>query len=414
MKNAIALLAVFLFTQINHAQTSYITVGGGYLPYSSSQTWSKDYYKESTQAWVKSGTKSGYSLYMGFGKQLLLNEHWSIAGEWQLERFETPIYREVKGYFQNNPEELQFQAFTKTRLEYTGLRLGLYLERSLDIGQHEITLLAGGFLRPKLRGWLKGGESHGIHYFEVDYISVWDSVCQCNMPIYFISKRYDPPLETGSKEDYENEFEHFRDINYGIYGGIGFPLFTSPEGTITGKVMVSKDFEPNLLIHGQKAEKQTNISAGIVFKPTNRPQSNNRKPGKKPLPSGIYSGISFYNILYLSLDGSWQSSSMVGFDLSVRELFVINDYSAVYIGPNYQLGNSHLFIKAGTEYLWRPNSEGSDEAFFVAHVGCKYIAPISKRIGLRFDAGYNFMRNTRQGYPGTPNMAIGLTFIPKA
>ncbi len=353
--------------------------------------------------------RPGYQFYGGFGKSLRLTEHWSLLGTWQVQHQVNPALENSRRFDLAESGQLLTEGKSNSKYRITSTEISLSLERALKIGNYSLDVSAGGYARLLLEDWKKT-KWEGTRYFEIIEGYTFNVDCQC-WQFGIISKtKLDPP------EPYENEKNTYntndtRAFNFGILGGVTFPLAQSKDGMLKGRLAVRHDLKPffkNDLIHDLY---QTSLMAGLVYEPVNISRPNLKKPDKRTLSSGIYWGGSLHT-LFLSMDGVWLSSKNLGIDLAARYgPFKFDRYPKcqVFAGPVYRLGNSRFFARTGVAYTWIIDDEYYDETKLALVLGGKYVWPFSKNLGFQVNAGWAVAEGDKPGI----DLGFGLLFMPR-
>ena len=322
------------------------------------------------------------------------------------------------GYLQERSaaSELLLTTSGKNQEQHTGWQISLALERTITLLKRNCRVFGGGYIRVKLQDWTRTHSNNIAYYTDLEYAQVYDSVSQRYVEIISSKTKSDPPQNIEYDGDWDSD--RVRPFNFGIQGGLTFPLLPTKEGQLSGQVMISQDFQyyssPNRYYYfGPEVQgfRQTSIRSGVIFRPEKVRRPKHNRPEKRTLSSGIYAGIAVENISF-SMNGSWLSSKNFGLDFSARHAMIASNQASVYFGPHYRLGNSRFFIKSGLEYLWEPNSEGYSEALFLGYAGGKYIAPFSRVMGLQVDFGYYTLRQKKESHGGHIGFGIGIIFMP--
>ncbi len=422
MKNSITLLFVLLLSaQVLVAQSTYMMAGAGFLPNSTFKpnkcTSCSDNYP--TEDWEETSMNPGTNFYFGLGKDLQLNEHWSLQGTWKIQHMEYPIVEKDYSLERNTSKDLISSRVDKYREQNTNLEFGFSSERAFTLMNREWGVFGGGYVRIKFNNWSRG-HSTTTSYFDIVTAGVYDSITQ-DYHVKIVSKtKLDVPQINstfGSWNSGENQ-----DVIFGIQAGLSFPLLSSKEGQLKGQVLVSQDFDKYFYIRRYPYNtrpnfRQTAIMAGLVFTPEKVQRPKKRNPEKKPLSSGIYAGVTA-QLFAISMNASWLSTQDIGLDVSVRRLKLFGGHhESAYVGPNYRLFNSRFFAKSGLERIWSVDHEGYDEDQLRVYVGGKYILPFSRRIGLQVDGGYYFRGfNLKKEYllnhEAYPSLGVGIVFLP--
>ena len=311
------------------------------------------------------------------------------------------------------PDDLLRTSKGKNREQYTCLQIALSIERTFNWKGRTFGVFGGGYLRLKIQDWFREHRNTTLYFTDIEYEQIYDSIHQTHIDVITNKTQLTTPITKKNKDQWDSGAN--QSLNYGLQAGIHFPLVKWGEGRLSGQLIVAQDFKDYYWHTYSPKFRQTSITGGVVFTPTIAGQPHPRKPEKRILSSGIYSGVSIHNF-YVSVNGAWHSRKQIGFDFSARPIFVIKDHATIYFGPNYRLWNSRFFAKSGMEYFWTPNSEGYDEAFYRVHVGGKYIAPFSKRLGLQVDFGYYFKPFIRlkESHEAHIGLGVGVVLLPFA
>ena len=407
MKKAwlILILALSAGSKIQ-AQSSFIFAGGSFHPDQITETGNYlnqepviDYSKE-----VK--WHPGFSFHAGFGKSINLSDRLSLKGTWQVQYQEYTSDGQYRESERNEPKDLISEGVFKTSLQHSSWQISLLLEKEFTLMKQNWRMAGGGYVGFQLEDWTKD-EVAGTRYFDIMVDHVFDSICQCSKEIIISKEQFDPPYFYEGKSEYDSR--GIRPLNFGLTGGISFPLLSSKEGNLRGRVSVSQDLK-TYFDDGRPNFHQTSITAGLMFEPVKIRRLHLRKPEKRTLSSGIYSGVSLH-VIFVSLDGMWLSSKNVGIDVAARYCPIRagrSPSSEVYTGAVYRFGNSRFFAKMGGAYTWIQDMEYYDETRFSFVLGGKYVLPFSNFMGMQVNAGWMMSK----GEKPWPELGIGLLFLP--
>lgn len=401
-ESRLLVVCLVLFYGILRAQSFEVRGGVGLHP-AGADGGVQHYYDTSTDTYIKGIAKFGYSFHFGIGKEIRLDEHWTINGIATMQYLENPYETTIWVYEKNATRNLSRLTNIKSKSQYTSAQAALSLGRNLKGWQ----IFGGGIFRVRLREWEK--EKITTTYSDAS-----------------VHRRVDR---------YGNNF--YRRYHVGVLGGISFPLLSSKNGQLKGHLTVAQDLNPSYRDDNMRRVNYqlTSITTGIIYKPANFQKTSTPAPVIKPkedlvvqpiqtgdslmgkaistkkIPlSGFNIGISQHEVLFLSVNAGYLTKRRFGIDASWRSTIISDlDITSVFLGMVYQIGYSRFFAKSGIEATYEQSEEFDDiNKTTFGFVGIKYMLPFSKCIGLQVDTGiYLALENETLVLPA---LGIGIGF----
>lgn len=389
-------------------QSSFIFIGGSFHPKKIPEPKPTYFYQPALEQIREVNHHPGFGIQMGFGKKFSFNDRWSLLGAGQLQYQEYISDGNLHFFEKNEPKTLISEGVFKTHLQHAFLRTLLLVEKKIPLSAHQWSIFGGAYVNFKVEDWTKSHDE-GTLYFEVEVDQFFDPACQCIKEVIISKTPLDPPFFYEGKQEFDSK--EIRPVNFGLTGGISFPLLASNEGVLRGQVLVSQDLKP-YFDDWRPHFYQTSITAGLMFEPEKIKRPPSRNPQKRTLSSGIYTGVSLH-LNFASVDGMWLSSKKLGVEAAARYGLIRGHgrlpVGELYGGGVYRLGNSRFFTKMGGTYTWIQDSEYYDESRFSFVLGGKYVLPFSNFLGMQVNAGWRMSK----GQNPFPELGIGLLLMPR-